>query len=108
MCINCWIQAGRPMIRNEAVETCAAMIDGYCDRVPGGGYAHIVVEDWNLEDGNIDCCLKAANGDDEEGVIDVLLALRALSEDERYSAMAIADGFDKDGTDYGDETEATL
>jgi hypothetical protein len=66
-----------------------------------GGYAHIVTEDWNLDDACIDWCITEAEkgeyGDiSEEGrqaSIEALKCLKELTEDERCSVMAMVDGF---------------
>lgn len=98
MCINCYEEAGRPQIVNERTIKAAALIDNVYEYFGAGGYAHNVVDDWNLDDGNIDFCIDYANKDrpsdpeEEEGrqaCLDCLNYMKDLSIDERYSAMAI-------------------
>lgn len=65
-----------------------------------GGYAHIVTDDWNLEDEDIDFCIKQAEkGEhdiDEKGrklCLEVLNQLKSLNEYERYLSLDLAHSF---------------
>lgn len=102
MCINCYTEAGSPKIINEKVERAADLIDVLYETEDGGagGYAHIVTDDWNLDDGCIDRCIedckKGGQDVSEEtrlASLSALEALRELSEDERYTALALNGGF---------------
>jgi len=87
MCLGCWEEAGFPKIDNAQVRRAGELggpIDGY-------GGCHIVRADWNLDDGSLDFCHSYKTTTDAERVW--LDLMRNLSEDERHSAMAIADGF---------------
>lgn len=102
MCYSCYEEAGKPAIINEKTKKAAELIiaiyiEDNCDL---GGYAHIVVDDWNLDDLSIDYCIGVANEGSsditEEGkqaCLSCLNHLKTLSEDERYSAMALAENF---------------
>jgi hypothetical protein len=59
MCKTCWEEDGAYSIINERTKKGAELIEALYISEDGGvgGYAHIVVDDWNLEDGNIDSCL---------------------------------------------------
>lgn len=103
MCYSCYEDAGCPNIVNEKTKKAAELIK-YLYEQDGcgvGGYAHIVVDDWNLEDSSIDWCILEAEKGAYEHIpeesrivcIDVLNFLKELTESERYSTMAIADGF---------------
>ena len=99
MCYGCWKEYGSPMIRNEPVMECSRLIAGVYELAAAGGNLHIVIDDWNLEDGSLEFCKE---GIDEEAMDDkrqaeskCLKAMKALNFDERASAMAIHDGFDK-------------
>lgn len=87
MCEGCWIDAGSPQIDNDLVRKLAK---GSLEINPYGAF-HIVVDDWNLEDGNIQFCM----ADDDCTESERLWATEMLTatEDERYSALALADGF---------------
>ena len=98
MCYGCYEEAGKPAIVNEKTKKAAELIKEIYeqDDCGAGGYAHIVVDDWNLGDGDIDFCIDAANKGSydisEEGkqaCLNCLNYLKELSENERYSAMAI-------------------
>lgn len=103
MCINCYIEAGSPSIINDKTNKAAELIDAIYDQEDcgAGGYAHIVVDDWNLSDSDIDFCLDEATKKENKDISDescevIIIALKylkTLSEKERYSAMAIHSGF---------------
>ena len=86
MCQGCYAEAGSP-VPDEAAKALGPRLRG----VNEFGGCHIVVSDWNLEDSNIDFCIVYETTTDAER--EVMLALRALSEDQRYAAMAVADGY---------------
>jgi hypothetical protein len=103
MCYGCWEEQGKPEIDTPAVREAAAAVRRVYD-LPGGGvggYGHIVFDDWNIEDGNIDYCLKSAECDEygrrDDGYTDedfaaqihALKLFSALTEDERASALAL-------------------
>ena len=105
MCYDCYIEHGKPKILNINVRRAAASIEELYDHPDCcvGGYAHIVTDDWNVDDCHIDFCIKEAEkGEydiDEEGrqlCLSVLQQMKELSEDERYSALALVDGFIKE------------
>jgi hypothetical protein len=71
-----------------------------------GGCAHIVTDDWNLEDDNIEYCLNYCKGEDAKeryenedaefliGLAETALeALKFMTEPERASAIALAHGY---------------
>ena len=100
MCFGCYEERGKPAIVNEKTRAVAALVDRIYDLHLAGGLAHIVVDDWNLEDGNIQWCLDytEANKDREpadlvEACRAALEALLAMTDDERASAMAIHEGW---------------
>ena len=103
MCEACWIDAGSPMIRNEQTEAAADLIRKLYALEPVGGNCHIVTDDWNLEDSGIDYCLTCCDDPDQRSATyhaiassierEVLTTLRAMTLDERYSALAMFDGF---------------
>jgi hypothetical protein len=95
MCRNCWVEAECPRIVTEKTLIGADLIQAIYDTDDGGagGIAHIVVDDWNLDDNSINYCLKEKDsGLCEETVkasIACLIYLKTLTHEERYSAMAI-------------------
>lgn len=56
-----------------------------------GGYAHIVVDDWNLGDDSIDFCLNETDIDDV--CHECLVAMKELPMPERIAALALYDQF---------------
>lgn len=101
MCIGCWKQAGAPAIDNARVRVAEKAIRELDETFSSGGYAHIVTDDYNVEDRHIDSCIADALAkappwnDISDGVLELaaLRALRPLSVDERYSALARRDGY---------------
>jgi hypothetical protein len=111
MCMSCWEDKyGRAAIVNERTRAVAALIDQIYSWSCAGGLAHVVVDDWNLNDYNVAFCLdavgRAERGEPQkwgEVVQDspdelaatraALEALRDLPEEERASAMAIHEGW---------------
>lgn len=57
------------------------------------GACHIVIEDWNLEDGHILFCLKQNDVTNYETLF--LIALLLLSFRERVSVLALREGYIK-------------
>ena len=102
MCYGCWEEAGKPKIDNERVQRAIASVKALYEVHGAGGCMHIVTDDWNCEDGNVAWCREwMASGDvqklwqrDPDALeMECLAAFEALSEDERYSALAIESGF---------------
>ena len=101
MCHGCWVENGMPSLITDVTKEAARLVDeiyGYADGGCGGN-AHIVVDDWNLDDDDIKFCIKAANknewdfSDDQiKAELDCLNFMLKMSEPERYSAMAIHEG----------------
>lgn len=79
----------------------AKLIANVYEHDPVGGNAHIVVDDWNVEDHHIDFCLECCDRNTRQDIEklkaerDCLLFLIGLSIPERYSALAIHDGIIK-------------
>lgn len=98
MCIGCWHENGSPAIFTEKTRRAAELVQRIYEFSCVGGNAHIVTDDWNLEDHNIDWCLNNTENIHEAGPEQLaaerecLLFLRGMTMDERYSAMAISDG----------------
>ena len=102
MCINCWIEVGSPSIVNEQIKETAELIKDLYNTDDGGagGYGHIVFDDWNVlsAEGCIPDAENAIYAKNlcEETRLASLAALKSfiqLTEDERYSCLALIDGF---------------
>lgn len=93
MCQQCWNEYGSPRIDTPAVRKAAELIARVYEFNAVGGGLHVVVDDFNIEDGD----LKERYSWDEETPEQVavenecLAALRALSLEERASALALYD-----------------
>jgi hypothetical protein len=94
MCYGCWMESGKPNIRNERVERAAKAVTALYGEHFAGGKMHIVTDDWNCEDSNVAFCadlIAKEGGDDLEK--ECLAAFQALSDDERVSALALEHGW---------------
>ncbi len=104
MCENCWIErGGHSIVNKRTIKGSNLIADLYATEDGGaGGYAHVVVDDDNLEDRSIDFCLESAEKNEfkddicqetRKASIKCLSYLKKLSFEERSSALAIYNGF---------------
>jgi hypothetical protein len=100
MCMQCWNEYGRVQLDTPRVREAAAAIGAVYRHSCIGGNLHVAIDDWNLEDENLDFCASSIRENVHEAGPEQLDAesrclalLRALTEDERASAMALHDGF---------------
>lgn len=106
MCQWCWEKRGSPRLVTDKVKAAAELIDGVYEHHGCGGGLHIIVDDWNLCDGSVAFCEDyiekpeyRRNRNDEvsderiEAERACLRALKAMTEDERASALALYDGY---------------
>ena len=91
MCYKCYTEYGKPEILNEATRKAAKLVEGVYEIHGAGGTAHVVVDDFNITDANVQFCLR----DSEPGSIEYrcMQAFVNLSEDERASALALYEGW---------------
>lgn len=111
MCRNCWEEFDCPKIDTPRVREAAAAIRDVYEHNCVGGHLHIVVDDWNLGDDNLKWCggaiaknLHHAGREQLACEARCFALLRALTEDERASALALYDGFWDDETHLEDLT----
>lgn len=101
MCSQCWEDAGSPKIVNDNVRAAVELIRAVYEYSSVGGNAHVVLDDFNLEDDSIQWCLDTALVDNIHEANEpelaseraALEALLAMSMDERASALALHDGY---------------
>lgn len=107
MCQNCYEEYGSPAIINAAVREAAELVRQVFDHSVVGGNLHIVLDDWNIEDGSLHHCHKAIQNiqagyfgpHDDIDPAQVAIerkccdAFLKLSLDERASALALFDGY---------------
>ena len=79
MCLGCWDEEGRPFKMSDAVREWAPKFE----EASSWGAMHIVREDWNLDDGNIEFCLTQPDITPSE--IDLCKALLAMTIEERWA-----------------------
>lgn len=97
MCYVCYEERGSPKIVNDTTRRAADAISSVYDFNSVGGNAHIVFDDWNIDDESIDYCLGNGLRENIHEHTDAHLAIerralttfRALSLDERASALAL-------------------
>lgn len=113
MCCGCWQEAGAPQIDTSTVREALQLVEAVYKHSCVGGNLHIVLDDNNIEDDNLDFCQscidrkglpdpawqRAGWGKTEEDSPEQLAAeqacldaLRALTLDERASVLGLRDG----------------
>lgn len=97
MCVTCWIGEGSPKVDNEKVRNAAQLIaevyeDSGEDSATGGNL-HYIIEDWNAGDYAINGFRgHGADADFTKSEEACLAALERMSEEERFSALALEEG----------------
>jgi hypothetical protein len=103
MCINCWKENGSASIVNDKTIKGAELVKELYETEDGGagGYGHCEFDDWNLSGSfksSVDDAIANKYNKCEETVeasIKALEYFETLTEPERYSALALVDGFIK-------------
>lgn len=85
MCLGCWEEEDRPFKMTDAVREWAPKFA----EADHWGAMHIVVEDWNLEDHNIEFCLNQPEVTPDE--IALCKALQAMTWEERWATAITSD-----------------
>lgn len=98
MCAGCWVERfGKVAIDNEAVRRAAEAIAEVYSYAFVGGNLHCEIDDWNIEDPLFDGEFKPwdpnASSEQLAAETDCWNQLKALSEAERASALALHDGY---------------
>lgn len=94
MCLGCWEKEGRPFRVTDAVRTWApkfAEADNY-------GPLHIVVDDWNLDDSNLEFCRNLPESSKDD--IALIDAMQVMSWEERWATAILAHDPDFDPAQY--------
>lgn len=87
MCHDCWVGYGSPKLRNNGVTLALSLLDELYDTSLSGGDLHIVVDDWNLKDSNIEWCLSNTIKDDSSVEFELAHLLLSMPLAERASAL---------------------
>jgi hypothetical protein len=85
MCLGCWEEEDRPFKVTDAVRKWAPVFA----ETNGWGAMHIVIEDWNLEDGNLEFCRTCEDVTPAE--IELIDAMQAMSWEERWATAILAE-----------------
>ena len=106
MCYQCWLERGFPRNDTPEVRRAARLIQSLYEAHPSGGRLHIAVDDWNLEDDDLEFCGRETT--DYEPLDDLerecLAALRGLSYNDRNAALAMQEGYLGGGRPPNDAT----
>jgi hypothetical protein len=90
MCLGCWEEEGRPYKVTDAVRKLAPKFQA----ADGWGPLHVVVEDWNLDDNNLECCRSCITSVDLETYKDeiaLIEAMQAMTWEERWATAILAE-----------------
>lgn len=101
MCYGCYEELGKPKVKTEKVLAVVSLIEYIYSYSDTGGNAHVILDDWNLEDEYIMRCIDVALVENiyessktqleiEKQCLEKFLS---LSMDERASALAIFEGY---------------
>lgn len=85
MCMGCWEEEGRPFKVTDAVRKWAPVFA----ETNAYGAMHIVIDDWNLDDGNLECCRTYEGVKPAE--IELIDAMQAMSWEERWATAILAE-----------------
>jgi hypothetical protein len=90
MCLGCWIEEGRPFKVTEAVNQWAPKFG----QANPSAALHVVIDDWNLDDGNLEFCRHEPDVKPDE--IELIDALQSMTWEERWATAILAEdpGFD--------------
>lgn len=95
LCSGCWESYGSPELDSPEIQACRELIEELY-RFPEGGVGgnlHIVTDDWNIEDGNLEFCrdqvLDESYGtpDQREVELQILDLMDRMSLAERASVL---------------------
>lgn len=99
MCCKCWIENGSPSIVNEKTIETAKLIESVYEFSCVGGNCHVFIDDWNVDDDQMEDCLDVitenyhkAGPEQLAAETACLDALKSLTWEERISALVIQDG----------------
>lgn len=102
MCLGCYAEAGFPKIINANTKRIVELAERVYEFCSSGGNLHCELDDYNLDDDFID---EFKPYDPNVNPVQLALerecyaALKAATEDERYAAVALRDGYlREDGT----------
>ena len=98
MCRACWVDYGSPAIRNDRVLAAVAAIRELYELTASGGNLHVIVDDWNIDDEYFErdpCDENYWDADPEQLAVErrCFALLKAMTVDERASALALHDKF---------------
>lgn len=102
MCYGCYVALGKPAIVNDKTRCAARLISEVVQCDPTAGVLYAVIEEWHLDDAELNWCYNQVDRarpevDDDTVLLDAerecVDALLDLSLPERASALALFDSF---------------
>ena len=97
MCQGCWEERGQPKIDNEKVRAVQPLLAALYAVHSAGGMAHVVADDWNIDDDLVRASLEDLDPGDRESsaalAVPVLSAMLDMTIEERASALALHRGY---------------
>jgi len=101
MCLGCYAEAGFPKLVSPTTKRIVELSEKVYEFSCVGGNLHCELDDWNLEDGFFeDAELKPydpnVRAEQLAAERECYAALKAATEEERYSALALRDGYLRD------------
>lgn len=98
MCYACWAELGHPTSTSPLVHLIASKINQLYEVASAGAALHIVTDDWNLDDEDIQFCLDNLDEynnypDLRELQVEIATNLLDMTMSDRGATLALADGF---------------
>lgn len=100
MCQSCWRESGSPKIDNQKVRDAQPLISDVYEFHGAGGSLHIVLDDSNIDDSDINFCLTSIAENKRGYPPEQIEAERKCGEhflsmtvEERSSALALSSGY---------------
>jgi len=93
MCETCWVEHGRPDTWNPDIARALELIRAIYEVEPVGAPLHVVLDDWNIEDGHIKIWPDPETDPQAMAAAEELVPLlRRMSVTQRAAALAYHDG----------------
>jgi hypothetical protein len=100
MCELCWQEYGKPQSNNPKVIEAVSAIELIYEYHLAGGGLHIILDDWNLDDGSLRFCRKYiedtnydVDPEQLQAELTCLELFEKLSENDRAAALGLREGY---------------
>ena len=105
MCTSCWAEYGSPTIDSDEIRKAALLICQLHESEIVGGMLHVQLDDFNI-DGSLfenpfdDFLLELHGREPLDVEVEIAEVMNALSDEERASALALANGYWSTSDDF--------